>query len=139
MISLLECKLFTIFFCEINCKTKTYQGIFPFMSYELQRVRAVCSIIVLRVVGLLYVQVLSRSGSVDQQHHFIDLLGLNVNGGEGTSGVIHGSEKNCVKLRGLPWSSRPEDVISFFGNLGEEIAPQGVHMVLNAMVRQDVF
>ena len=81
-------------------------------------------------------QVLSRSGSVAQQHHFIDLLGLNVVG----SGmykdevVVRGSDRNCVKLRGLPWSSTAEEVIEFFGDLGSDIAPHGVHMVLNAMV-----
>ena len=47
---------------------------------------------------------------------------------------IHGSESNCVKLRGLPWSSSAEEVIEFFGDLGSDIAPHGVHMVLNAMV-----
>ena len=79
---------------------------------------------------------LSRSGSVEQQHHFIDLLGLNVDGGMSAhaDGVIRGNEKNCVKLRGLPFSATPEDVINFFGELGSDIAPQGVHMVLNAMV-----
>ena len=84
-----------------------------------------------------HTQVLSRSGSVDQQHHFIDLLGLKVKGSisSGVEGVIRGNEKNCTKLRGLPWSATPEDVVSFFGELGNEIAPQGVHMVLNAMVR----
>ena len=86
-----------------------------------------------------HTQVLSRSGSEEQQHHFIDLLGLNVDGGltSGVDGVIRGNEKNCCRLRGLPWSGTPEDVISFFGEIGGDIAPQGVHMVLNAMVRED--
>ena len=49
-------------------------------------------------------------------------------------GVVRGCEKNCVKLRGLPWSATAEEVIDFFGKLGSDIAPHGVHMVLNAMV-----
>ena len=84
----------------------------------------------------VYLQVLSRSGSVEQQRHFIDLLELNVAVDScNDDGVVRGSERNCVKLRGLPWSSSAEDVIKFFGELGSDIAPQGVHMVLNAMVR----
>ena len=81
-------------------------------------------------------QVLSRSGSVEQQRHFIDLLGLNVDGGGvyHDDGVVRGNEKNCVKLRGLPYTATPEQVVEFFGEYGSDIAPQGVHMVLNAMV-----
>ena len=84
------------------------------------------------------IQVLSRSGSQEQQHHFIDLLDLNVESSDGMSssvdGLVRGNEKNCVKLRGLPWAAKPEDVISFFGDLGSEIAPKGIHMVLSPMV-----
>ena len=47
---------------------------------------------------------------------------------------LRGKEKKFVKLRGLPWSCKPEDVVEFFGSLKEDIAPQGVHMVLNAVV-----
>lgn len=45
-----------------------------------------------------------------------------------------GSERNCVKLRGLPWEATPEDVIDFFGDLSRNIEQHGVHMVLNAQV-----
>ena len=90
----------------------------------------------LHSVCLGVLQVLSRSGSVAQQHHFIDLLGLNVvgSGMNKDEVVVRGSERNCVKLRGLPWASTAEEVIEFFGDLGSDIAPHGVHMVLNAMV-----
>lgn len=79
------------------------------------------------------VQVLSRTGSVDQKHHFIDLLGLNMDGAN-TEGLVRGNEKNCVKLRGLPFEATAEDVVTFFGELGSDIAPKGVHMVLNSTV-----
>lgn len=81
----------------------------------------------------VYVQVLARSGSVEQRHHFIDLLGLNMDSGN-IDGPVRGNEKNCVKLRGLPYTATPEDVVIFFGELGSHIAPKGVHIVLNAMV-----
>lgn len=48
--------------------------------------------------------------------------------------ALRGRDKKFVKLRGLPWSCKPEDIIEFFGSLKDEIAPHGVHMVLNAVV-----
>lgn len=51
---------------------------------------------------------------------------------------LRGHERKCVKLRGLPWSSSPDDVIVFFGDLKDDIASKGVHMVLNANVRNVV-
>ena len=48
--------------------------------------------------------------------------------------ALRGRDKKFVKLRGLPWSCKPEDIIEFFGGLKDEIAPHGVHMVLNAVV-----
>ena len=50
---------------------------------------------------------------------------------------LRGREKKFVKLRGLPWSCKPDDVVRFFGSLKDEIAPHGVHMVLNAVVSID--
>ena len=48
--------------------------------------------------------------------------------------TLRGRDKKFVKLRGLPWSCKPENIIDFFGSLKDEIAPHGVHMVLNAVV-----
>ena len=78
-------------------------------------------------------QVLTRSGSAQEQRRFADILGLAV---EGTSEMqgLRGRERKFVKLRGLPWSCTAKDVVEFFGTLKDEIAPQGVHMVLNAVV-----
>ena len=47
---------------------------------------------------------------------------------------LRGRDRKFVKLRGLPYSSTPEDVVEFFGDLKDEIAPHGIHMVLNAVV-----
>ena len=57
---------------------------------------------------------------------------------EGPSEIqeLKGRERKYVKLRGLPWSCKPEDIVEFFGSLKEEIAPHGVHMVLNAVVSE---
>ena len=48
--------------------------------------------------------------------------------------ALRGREKKFVKLRGLPYSCKPEDIVEFFGDLKDEIAPHGIHMVLNAVV-----
>ena len=76
---------------------------------------------------------LNRSGTVEQQQHFTDMLGLGGDGDSDGDG-LRGRERNCVKLRGLPWSASPEEIIKFFGELKDDICTHGVHMVLNAMV-----
>ena len=63
----------------------------------------------------------------------MDMLGLSMEQDSEGDG-LRGRERNCVKLRGLPWSATPEDVIRFFGELKDDISTHGVHMVLNAMV-----
>lgn len=80
-----------------------------------------------------FLQVLNRSGSQEQQRRFVDMLGLSMEQDSEGDG-LRGRERNCVKLRGLPWSATPEDVIRFFGELKDDISTHGVHMVLNAMV-----
>ncbi len=78
-------------------------------------------------------QVLCRSGSFEEQGHFGELLGLTITT-DPELDKLRGSSKNCVKLRGMPYETTPEDVIVFFGDLKDSIAFQGVHMVLNAVV-----
>ena len=84
-----------------------------------------------------FLQVLNRSGSQEQQHRFMEMLGLSTEQDSEGDG-LRGRERNCVKLRGLPWSATPEDVIRFFGELKDDISTHGVHMVLNAMVSLSV-
>ena len=91
-------------------------------------------LIVVHVHACVELQVLSRTGSLTQQHHFVDVLGLNVEGSQYEEGVVRGSETNCVRLRGLPYEATAEDVINFFGEEGANIANKGVHMELNSMV-----
>lgn len=80
-------------------------------------------------------KVLGRSGSAQKQRHFAELLGLSVDSSSEMQ-ALRGRDKKFVKLRGLPWSCKPEDIIQFFGSLKDEIAPHGVHMVLNAVVSE---
>ena len=87
-------------------------------------------------VSFIY-QVLGRSGSPQKQRHFAELLGLSMESSTEMQ-ALRGRDKKFVKLRGLPWSCKPEDIIEFFGGLKEEIAPHGVHMVLNAVVSDAV-
>lgn len=85
-----------------------------------------------RILFLSLLQVLSRSGSSEVQRRFGDMLGLEITP---ELDGLSGSNRDCVKLRGIPYNATAEDVIVFFGDLKEDIAMQGVHMVLNAMVR----
>ena len=80
-------------------------------------------------------QVLGRSGLPQQQRHFSSLLGLTLTGDPELEG-LKGRERKCVKLRGLPWSCTPEDVVQFFGDLKDNIATKGVHLVVNATVSE---
>lgn len=72
----------------------------------------------------------------EQATHIADVLGIVVDTSDHL-GTMRGSEKNCVKLRGLPWSATSEQVMEFLGpELQKEIPGQGVHLVLNSQVRR---
>lgn len=45
------------------------------------------------------------------------------------------SSRDCVRLRGLPYTAGIEDILEFMGEHTIDIKPHGVHMVLNQQVR----
>ena len=45
------------------------------------------------------------------------------------------STRDCVRLRGLPYTAGIEDILEFMGDHTIDIKPHGVHMVLNQQVR----
>ena len=79
-------------------------------------------------------QVLSTSATPEEQQNFSEILGTPITADPEIE-TVRGQERKCVKLRGLPWSSKPEDVLLFFGEFKNDIASKGVHMVLNSSVR----
>uniref|UniRef100_H2YDR1 RRM domain-containing protein n=1 Tax=Ciona savignyi TaxID=51511 RepID=H2YDR1_CIOSA len=46
-----------------------------------------------------------------------------------------GSVRNCIRLRGMPYSATVEDITLFLGDLACCILPHGIHMVLNQQGR----
>lgn len=44
------------------------------------------------------------------------------------------SARDCVRLRGLPYSATIEDILEFMAEHTVDIKPHGVHMVLNQQV-----
>lgn len=48
--------------------------------------------------------------------------------------ITTGSTRDCVRLRGLPYTAAIEDILEFMGEHTIDIKPHGVHMVLNQQV-----
>ncbi|XP_051262623.1 epithelial splicing regulatory protein 1 isoform X2 [Dicentrarchus labrax] len=46
-----------------------------------------------------------------------------------------GSMRDCLRLRGLPYTANIEDILTFLGEFTHDIRPHGVHMVLNQQGR----
>ncbi|VDN03620.1 unnamed protein product [Thelazia callipaeda] len=46
--------------------------------------------------------------------------------------MVHGSRKDCIRLRGLPYEAHVENIVEFLGETARHIMFQGVHMVYNA-------
>lgn len=44
------------------------------------------------------------------------------------------SSRDCIRLRGLPYTAAIEDILEFMGEHTVDIKPHGVHMVLNQQV-----
>ncbi|XP_053472951.1 epithelial splicing regulatory protein 2 isoform X1 [Ictalurus furcatus] len=49
--------------------------------------------------------------------------------------ITTGSSRDCVRLRGLPYTAAIEDILEFMGEHTVDIKPHGVHMVLNQQGR----
>ena len=48
--------------------------------------------------------------------------------------ITTGTRKDCVRLRGLPYTAQVIHILDFLGDHAKNITPQGVHMVHNAQV-----
>ncbi|XP_076808815.1 epithelial splicing regulatory protein 1-like isoform X2 [Clavelina lepadiformis] len=49
--------------------------------------------------------------------------------------ITPGCIRNCIRLRGMPYSATVEDIMNFLGELSLYILPNGIHMVLNQQGR----
>ncbi|ETE65027.1 Epithelial splicing regulatory protein 2 [Ophiophagus hannah] len=49
--------------------------------------------------------------------------------------IAAGSVRDCVRLRGLPYTAGIDDILEFMGDATGDIKPHGVHMVLNQQGR----
>ena len=50
--------------------------------------------------------------------------------------ITSGTQRDCIRLRGLPYEASVTDILTFLGEHSRNIVFQGVHMVYNAQVRQ---
>jgi len=48
--------------------------------------------------------------------------------------ITSGTQKDCIRMRGLPFEASVTDIITFLGEYSRNIVYQGVHMVFNAQV-----
>ena len=53
--------------------------------------------------------------------------------------ITAGTLKDCIRLRGLPYEADVEQILNFLGEHGKNIVEHGIHMVVNAQVRSDIF
>jgi epithelial splicing regulatory protein 1/2 len=48
--------------------------------------------------------------------------------------ITSGREKNCIRMRGLPFEAKVEHILHFLEDFAKHIVYQGVHLVYNAQV-----
>lgn len=53
--------------------------------------------------------------------------------------ITSGTEKNCIRLRGLPYEAKVEHILHFLEDFAKHIVYQGVHLVYNAQVSFDLY
>jgi epithelial splicing regulatory protein 1/2 len=53
--------------------------------------------------------------------------------------ITSGTEKSCIRLRGLPYEAKVEHILHFLEEFSKHIIYQGVHLVYNAQVSRLVF
>ena len=49
--------------------------------------------------------------------------------------ITRGTNRNCIRLRGLPYEANIENILEFLGEHAKKIVHMGVHMVYNVQVR----
>lgn len=52
--------------------------------------------------------------------------------------ITSGIEKNCIRLRGLPYEAKVEHILHFLEDFAKHIVYQGVHLVYNAQVSREI-
>lgn len=45
-----------------------------------------------------------------------------------------GGLRDCLRLRGLPYTASIEDILNFLGEFTQDVRQHGIHMVLNQQV-----
>lgn len=48
--------------------------------------------------------------------------------------ITSGTEKSCIRLRGLPYEAKVEHILQFLDDFAKHIVYQGVHLVFNSQV-----
>lgn len=52
--------------------------------------------------------------------------------------ITSGTEKNCIRLRGLPYEAKVEHILHFLEDFSKHIVYQGVHLVYNSQVCETI-
>lgn len=52
--------------------------------------------------------------------------------------ITRGTNRNCIRLRGLPYEANIENILEFLGEHAKKIVHMGVHMVYNVQVRRQL-
>ena len=48
--------------------------------------------------------------------------------------ITSGNNRDCVRLRGLPFEASVTDIVTFLGEHSRDVVSQGVHLIYNAEV-----